>query len=106
MPTYKIIGGDQKQYGPVSEDELRQWIAEGRLSDYSLALAEGGTEWKPLTAFPEFAAALNAQAAARPPVAANLLGPADVDTNRPGLRPLGAIALWFGPPRSRSLSPS
>lgn len=69
MPTYTIIGGDQKQYGPVSDDELRQWIAEGRLSGYSLALAEGGTEWKPLTTFPEFAAALSAQSAARPPVA-------------------------------------
>jgi hypothetical protein len=75
MPTYKIIGGDQKQYGPISADELHQWIAEGRLSGYSLALAEGGTEWKPLTAFPEFAAALSAQTAARPPVAISATDP-------------------------------
>ena len=74
MPTYKIIGGDQKQYGPISADELRQWIAEGRLSGSSLALAEGAAEWKPLSTFPEFAAALGAQSAARPPVAA---APAD-----------------------------
>jgi hypothetical protein len=76
MPTYKIIGGDQQQYGPVSADELRQWIAEGRLSGQSFALAEGGTEWKPLVAFPEFAAALGSQAAARPPLAAAPVDPA------------------------------
>jgi hypothetical protein len=70
MPTYKIIGGDQKQYGPISADELRQWIAEGRLSGQSFVLAEGATEWKPLVTLPEFAAALAAQTAARPPLAA------------------------------------
>jgi len=74
MPTYRIIGGDQKQYGPVSADELRQWIAEGRLSGDSLILSEGGAEWKPLAAFPEFAIALGSQTAARPPLAA---APAD-----------------------------
>jgi hypothetical protein len=53
MPTYKIIGGDQKQYGPISADELRQWIAEGRLSGYFLALAEGGWNGNP-HGIPEF----------------------------------------------------
>jgi GYF domain 2 len=76
MPTYTIIGGDEKQYGPVSDDELRQWIAEGRLSFQSLVLVEGGTEWKPLATFPEFAAALGSQAAARPPVASAPADPA------------------------------
>jgi hypothetical protein len=76
MPIYKIIGGDQKQYGPISADELRQWIAEGRLSGYSLASVEGGAEWKPLATFTEFAAALGAQTAARPPVAAAPADPA------------------------------
>jgi hypothetical protein len=60
---YKIIGGDQKQYGPVSTDEVRAWIAEGRLSAQSLAWAEGETDWKPLSAFPEFTDALRAKAA-------------------------------------------
>jgi len=75
MPTYKIIGGDQKQYGPVSADELRQWIAEGRLSGGSLILPEGGAEWKPVAAFPEFATALGSQTAARPPLAAATADP-------------------------------
>ena len=63
---YKIIGGDQKEYGPVTADELRRWIAEGRLNGQSLALAEGSAEWRLLSAFPEFAEALRAQAGAVP----------------------------------------
>src|SRR5438067_1518307 len=62
---YKIIGGDQKEYGPVSADELNRWIAEGRLNAQTLARLEGATEWEPLGSFAEFANALNAQAAAR-----------------------------------------
>ena len=52
---YKIIGADQKQYGPVSADELRQWIAEGRANANTLIQAEGQTDWRPLSSFPEFA---------------------------------------------------
>jgi GYF domain 2 len=62
---YKIIGGDQKQYGPVSTDEVRAWIAEGRLNAQTLAWAEGATDWKPLGSFPEFADALRAKAASQ-----------------------------------------
>jgi hypothetical protein len=58
---YKIIGGDQKEYGPVTTDELRRWIAEGRLNAQSLARAEGTTEWLTLASFPEFAEALGMQ---------------------------------------------
>src|SRR5881628_2252960 len=64
---YKIIGGDKKEYGPVSADELRRWIAEGRLNGQSLALAEGSVEWRTLSIFPEFAEALRAQAGASVP---------------------------------------
>lgn len=63
MANYKIIGGDDQKYGPVTADELRQWIAEGRLSAQSLAQIEGASEWKPLGSFPEFADALSPAAA-------------------------------------------
>lgn len=55
---YKIIGGDQKEYGPVSADQIRQWIAEYRLDAQSKVQAEGSAEWKLLAAFPEFSDAL------------------------------------------------
>jgi hypothetical protein len=60
---YKIIGGDQKEYGPATAEELKRWISEGRLNAQSLILREGDSEWRPLGTFPEFGEALGAQAA-------------------------------------------
>src|SRR6478752_3363738 len=51
---YKIIGADQKEYGPISADQIRQWIAEGRVNGQTQVCAEGTQEWKPLARFPEF----------------------------------------------------
>lgn len=52
---YKIIGADGQQYGPVSSDQLRRWMAENRVRPETMAQAEGATDWKPLSSFPEFA---------------------------------------------------
>jgi len=56
---YKIVGADQKEYGPVSLEEVRSWITEGRANGQTLAKAEDGP-WKPLSTFPEFAGLLGA----------------------------------------------
>ena len=64
---YRIIGGDQKEYGPVSVEQLRQWIAEGRANAQTQVCPEGSTGWKPLAALPEFAS-LFGPAAVPPPV--------------------------------------
>src|ERR1700722_379404 len=54
---YKIIGSDQKEYGPVGVDDLRQWIREGRANAQSRVRVEGGSaDWQPLNVFPELAA--------------------------------------------------
>ncbi len=58
---YKIIGGDQREYGPVTADEIRQWIAEGRANGATQAQPEEGGDWKALDSFPEFIEALAAQ---------------------------------------------
>jgi hypothetical protein len=78
---YKIIGGDQKQYGPVSADEVRHWIADGRLNAQSLAWAEGTADWKPLGSFSEFADALRTQAAP-PPLSGAAMPPGTSDAYR------------------------
>ena len=57
---FTIIGGDGKEYGPVSGEEMRKWIAEGRLNAQSQAKAEGDATFRPLSAFPEFANAFGA----------------------------------------------
>jgi prepilin-type processing-associated H-X9-DG protein len=67
---YKLLGSDQKEYGPISADQLRAWIAQGRANARSKVQAAGSTEWKLLTEFPEFADALKAMGGTAPPQAA------------------------------------
>lgn len=62
---YKIIGADQKEYGPISTEQMRQWITEGRINAQTQAQAVGETTWKPVSMFPEFAGSF---AAAPPPL--------------------------------------
>jgi hypothetical protein len=61
---YKIIGANQVEYGPISAEQLRQWIAEGRVNAQTSAQAEGETGWRPISTFPEFATSF---ASAPPP---------------------------------------
>jgi hypothetical protein len=63
---YKIIGADQKEYGPVSAEELRAWIGQGRANGQTLVMVDNGP-WKPLSTYPEFADALRAAGASAPP---------------------------------------
>ncbi|MBX3746951.1 MAG: DUF4339 domain-containing protein [Verrucomicrobiae bacterium] len=58
---YKIIGGDQKEYGPVSFDQLCQWVRDNRANAQTRVQKEGG-EWAPMGALPEFAEVLGEQA--------------------------------------------
>ncbi len=73
MANYIIIGGDGKEYGPVAEEQLRQWIADGRAHASTQVRAEGTTEWKSLSAIPELAAALKSAA---PPTLSPVAAPA------------------------------
>jgi prepilin-type processing-associated H-X9-DG protein len=59
---FKILGADQKQYGPVSADQIRQWIAQGRANGQTKAQSSESTDWKPLAEIPDFADALRAAA--------------------------------------------
>ncbi|HEX5221120.1 MAG TPA: DUF4190 domain-containing protein [Verrucomicrobiae bacterium] len=64
---YKIIGGDGKEYGPITANQLRQWISQGRADAGTRVRLEAGTEWQTLGSIPEFADAL-----AQPPTLPNL----------------------------------
>jgi len=98
---YKIIGGDRKEYGPVSADEVRHWISEGRLNGQSMAWLEGSsTGWQTLASFPEFAEALRTQMGSAvppagmpmPPVSAELWA-AQILARNPRVRPMECLAL-------------
>lgn len=54
---YKVIGADNREYGPVTTDQLKQWIAENRANAQTRVLADGATVWQSLGSLPEFAGA-------------------------------------------------
>jgi uncharacterized membrane protein len=54
---YTIIGGDGKEYGPVSAEQVRGWIAGGRANLKTRVKALGSDEWKSVEDFPELTAA-------------------------------------------------
>ena len=65
---YRIVGKDGQQYGPVTAEQLRGWIAENRANAQTLVQTDGSQEWKPLGSLPEFAADLKPPpASAAPP---------------------------------------
>jgi hypothetical protein len=53
---YKIIGQDGKEYGPITAEQLRQWIAEGRLERQTPVFVAGAKDWNFIGLLPEFVA--------------------------------------------------
>lgn len=53
---YKIIGEDQKEYGPVTAEQIRQWLAEGRADADTKVQREGESKWQRLGVLAEFTA--------------------------------------------------
>jgi hypothetical protein len=54
---YKIKGTDGAEYGPVSTEELQQWIAQNRCTRETLVQVDDSGEWAPLGTLPEFQSA-------------------------------------------------
>lgn len=44
---YKMIGGDGREYGPATLEELRQWCEEGRLSHGTPVWRSDEARWRP-----------------------------------------------------------
>lgn len=80
---YRILGGDSKEYGPISADTIKQWMSEGRLSPQSQVRLEGSTEWKALSEFPGLLAGLRAGPAGTPQT------PTPVPSSVPGAKTSG-----------------
>lgn len=55
---YYIIGADGKEYGPVTSEQLRQWIAEGRVNDQTKVRGESSAGWQEAGTLPELAPAM------------------------------------------------
>ncbi len=76
---FNIIGADGSKYGPVTVDQLRQWIHEGRVNGRTQAQAADSTEWKPLADFPEFADIFSNSSGSVPPLRPSLTAPPTVN---------------------------
>lgn len=63
---YRLIGSDGIEYGPVTGDEVREWIREGRASARTMVRAEDNPAWRKLGELPEFAATIAQRAANAP----------------------------------------
>jgi hypothetical protein len=50
---YTIIGGDGREYGPVTAEQVRSWITGGRANLETKVKALGTDEWKRIADFPE-----------------------------------------------------
>ena len=87
---YKIVGVDGQQYGPVSAEELRRWIADKRVNAQTSVQMEGSQEWKPLGSFSEFASGLTA---VPPPI---VLPPSAVASRASNKIPAGICGILLG----------
>jgi len=94
--VYKIIGGDQKEYGPVTPQQVQEWIQQRRVNAQTMICSEGNNAWKPLGSFPEFSAALASPTPASPPVSASVEQDNPMSAVVPYKNPKALIAYYLG----------
>ncbi len=70
---YKIIGGDGKEYGPVTIEALTDWAKQGRLNPQTRVQAEGSPDWKAAAEYPELQGIFSGLSSAAPgPISAGV----------------------------------
>jgi hypothetical protein len=52
---YKIIGEDGREYGPATAEQIRQWVAQGRVESRTPIFVDGAKDWNFVGLLPEFA---------------------------------------------------
>jgi len=87
---FKMIGGDGREYGPATVEELSVWILDHRANGQTMVQVEGSSEWQPLSTVPEFAEVLRR---AYPDAAA---GPTRSESSTHGT--IGTIEAWNAVP--------
>ena len=67
MKKYTIVGGDSKEYGPVSVQEVTEWISSGRANGETRIKEEGAKEWSRLRDLEAFQELLSPSSQRVPP---------------------------------------
>ena len=97
MSTYKILGDDGKEYGPVDAAQIKAWITENRLEKKSPVFPEGAQDWIFLGSLPEFADAFPLQMAAAPtPPPKIATGASGINKLIPYKNPSALVAYYLG----------
>ncbi len=96
---FKILGSDGKEYGPVTQGNVIEWIRDGRANLSTKARKADETEWKTLADYPEFVPTGSAPSWAPPPppmteTAAPFV-PAPAAARVPATRPLAGLDRRF-----------
>jgi Domain of unknown function (DUF4190) len=65
---YKIIGEDGHEYGPATDEQIRQWVAERRVEHRTPIFVDGAKDWNFAGLLPEFANCFSTPSAP-PPIA-------------------------------------
>jgi hypothetical protein len=74
---YYILGSDQKEYGPIGSDVLRNWYQDHRIDSKTMVRREGESDWKLLSSLPEFSYLF--QSASRPSEIIPSVDPAELE---------------------------
>ena len=67
--TYKIIGADGAEYGPVTIEELKHWVLDGRVAAATHVWRNDLSRWLPAARYTELQPELDQITAAAAPVA-------------------------------------
>jgi len=97
--VYKILASDGKEYGPLSAEQVRQWLAEKRLEAKTPVFPEGARDWVFLASLPEFAdifAPPPPPLVVPPPVPAKPAGSGGLNVIIPYKNPKALTAYYLG----------
>jgi uncharacterized membrane protein len=78
---YTIIGGDGREYGPVTAEQVRSWISGGRANLETKVKAAGSEEWRRIADVPDITGVTGEPASAAAMAIAQLpavAGPLDI----------------------------
>ena len=85
--TYKIIGGDGEEYGPVTLAELKNWVVDGRVAGRTRVQRSNAEDWLPAARLLEL----------QPEVGHAVPGTGSTGICSPGSAPSGGAVTFFGP---------
>jgi hypothetical protein len=91
--NYRIIGSDGKEYSSITVEQLKRWIAEGRVNGQTSVKSETDANWRTLDSMPELGGAF-----VSPPVISVTPAPTGGGINAliPYKNPQALVAYYLG----------